>query len=226
MLQAVHEGLWVKRIPYGISGITIGRQLVVVLLPSGGLWILSPIPVTPDLRTELEKLGPIEHVIGSNIVHDECLESFQRAYPTALFHAAPGLAAAKKGVKFQRELGEVPDPAWREVLAQQGVLGMPKVNEFVFLHRASRTLIITDLAFNLGFDEPWLSRLIFSLVGISLRRFAPSRLCKRFMRDRAAVRASLDRILEWDFDRILVGHGRNIETGGKEVFRAAFAFLV
>jgi hypothetical protein len=45
------------------------------------------------------------------------------------------------------------------------------------------------------------------------------------MRDRAAVRASLDRILAGDFDRIIVGHGRNVETGGKRVFGDAFAFV-
>lgn len=225
MLQTIQEGLWVKRVPYKIKGITIGRQLIGVRLPSGGLWILSPIPVTSGLRADLAKLGTIEHVIGPNIVHDECLDTFQREYPAALFHAAPGLAAAKKTVRFDRELTEAPDPAWSEVLAQHWVRGMPKANEFVFFHRASRSLIVTDLAFNLGFDEPWLSRVVFSLVGVQLRRFAPSRFCKRLMHDHAAVRASIGQILEWDFDRILVGHGRNLESGGKEKFREAFAFL-
>src|SRR3954447_17482356 len=116
MLQSVHEGVWVRRIPYKIAGITIGRQLIVIKLTGGGLWILSPIPVSADLRAEMGKLGPIEHVIGSNIIHDECLEGFQREYPAAVFHAAPGLAAAKPSVKFHRVLSEVPDSAWNDVL--------------------------------------------------------------------------------------------------------------
>jgi len=45
------------------------------------------------------------------------------------------------------------------------------------------------------------------------------------MREKPAVRASLDRILEWDFDRVIVGRGRNVETGGRQVFREAFEFL-
>lgn len=56
-------------------------------------------------------------------------------------------------------------------------------------------------------------------------RFSLSQFCQSLMRDRAAVRASIDTILAWDFDRIIVGHGLNIETAGKEVFRTAFAFL-
>ncbi len=45
------------------------------------------------------------------------------------------------------------------------------------------------------------------------------------MKDRPAVRASLDTILAWDFDRVIVGHGRKVETDGQRVFREAFAFL-
>ena len=36
---------------------------------------------------------------------------------------------------------------------------------------------------------------------------------------------SIDAILAWDFDRIIVGHGTTIETGGKAALRDAFAFL-
>ena len=45
------------------------------------------------------------------------------------------------------------------------------------------------------------------------------------IRDRRAARASVDKILQWDFDRIIVTHGDVLETGGHERFAAAFAFL-
>jgi hypothetical protein len=44
-------------------------------------------------------------------------------------------------------------------------------------------------------------------------------------RDKAAARASLERILSWDFDRILLCHGPIVESGGKAVFREAYSFL-
>jgi hypothetical protein len=37
------------------------------------------------------------------------------------------------------------------------------------------------------------------------------------------MRAALERILDWDFDQIIVGHGA---VNGKEVFRAAFRWLL
>ncbi|MBI2516427.1 MAG: DUF4336 domain-containing protein [Opitutae bacterium] len=225
MLTQLHADLWVCPVPYTIARfVQIGRQLVAVRLPTGGLWIHSPVPITSELQAALAQLGEVRHVVGPNCYHDECLGRFQQAYPSALFHAAPGLAAAKPRVRFGAELSDTPHPDWSGAIEQHLVRGMPKVNELVFFHPASRSLLLADLAFNLGDDGPWYSNLILRLNGAA-GHFGPSRFIRNFITDRAAVRTSLDRILAWDFDRIIVGHGRNIESGGKDALRAAFAFL-
>jgi hypothetical protein len=224
LLQQLHAGLWVCPVPYWALGLPLGRQLVAVRLPGGGLWIHSPVPVTPELRRELAALGEVRHVVGPNLWHDECLREFQRECPAALFHAAPGLAAVKRDVRFGAELSDTPHPEWVGVLEQHLVRGMPRMNEVVFFHPASRSLILADLAFNLGPEGPWWFGLLMRVYG-AWGRFGPTPLEKLLMRDKPAVRASLDLILEWDFDRVIVGHGRNIETGGKAVFRQAYAFL-
>jgi hypothetical protein len=43
--------------------------------------------------------------------------------------------------------------------------------------------------------------------------------------DRDAARESIERILRWDFDRIVIGHGEMVETGGKAALRAAYEWL-
>jgi len=220
LLRQLHADLWVHAVPY--KG--LGRQIVVVRLPRGGLWVHSPIPVMAELRGELAALGEIRHVMGPNCFHDECLREFQAEYPAALFHAAPGLAAQKRDVRFAAELADEPHPDWTGVLEQHLIRGMPKVNEVVFYHAASRSLIIADIAFNLGPDGNWLFALLMRLNG-AWGRFGPSRFCRALMKDKAAVRASIDRILHWDFDRVIVGHGHNLDANANPVFRDAFAFL-
>jgi hypothetical protein len=42
------------------------------------------------------------------------------------------------------------------------------------------------------------------------------------IKDKAAVRESADRVLEWDFDRILLTHKDIVERGGREAFRFAY----
>jgi hypothetical protein len=44
-------------------------------------------------------------------------------------------------------------------------------------------------------------------------------------RDRTAARRSLDRLLGWEFDRVVVGHGAIVEHDGKRLVRQAFAWL-
>jgi hypothetical protein len=224
LLQQLHDDLWVCRVPYRAMGLPLGRQIVVVRLPGGGLWIHSPVPVTPELRRELAALGAVRHVVGPNLWHDECLRAFQAEHPGALFHAAPGLAAIKRDVRFGAELGDAAHPDWAGILEQHLVRGMPRMNEVVFFHPSSRSLILADLAFNFGPDGSLWFAWFMRLYG-AWGRFGPTPLERALMRDRAAVRASLDRILAWDFDRIIVGHGRNVETGGKRVFGDAFAFV-
>lgn len=207
-------------------GLWMGRQLVVVRLPSGGVWIHSPIPWTPALSSEVAAIGEVQHVIGPNRFHDECLREFQAHYPAARFHAAPGLAQARRDIHFvEAPLMDSPHPDWTDVLDQHLVKGMPRLNEVIFLHRPSRTLILADLAFNFGRDIHWLLAVVMKMNG-AFARLGPSRLTKSLMKNRAAVRASIDEIMRWDFDRIVVGHGDNIESHGREAFRNAFSFLL
>jgi hypothetical protein len=55
--------------------------------------------------------------------------------------------------------------------------------------------------------------------------FGPSRVGRGFMKDRAAVRASVDRLLAHDFERVLMAHGDVLQTGGRAELERAFAFL-
>jgi hypothetical protein len=55
--------------------------------------------------------------------------------------------------------------------------------------------------------------------------FGPHRLIKLALSERSAARASVERILQWDFDRVIVTHGDVLDTGGHDRVRAAFSFL-
>ena len=44
--------------------------------------------------------------------------------------------------------------------------------------------------------------------------------------DRAAARRSLETLLALPFDRLIVGHGTPLSTGGKEAVAAAYSWLL
>lgn len=224
MLQPLAADLWEFDAPLTVIGMALGHRMTVARLPDGGLWLHSPAAYSPELAATLAALGPVAHVVAPNAMHDTYLEGWFAAYPKANYHGARGFAKFRPDLKFTHLLADTPDPAWAAVFDQLALRGMPRLNEVVFRHRASRTLILTDLAFNLGPAMPLLSRLLLKLNGCDCR-FAVSRLLRTTIKDRAALRASLDRVLAWDFDRIVLSHGRNVERGGKDLLREAFLFL-
>jgi hypothetical protein len=224
LLHPVAPDLWERNEPLAVLGMHLGHRMTVVRLTGGGLWLHSPVAYSEALDEALAALGPVAHVVAPNCMHDTYLEGWRTACSGARFHAAPGLAQARPDLRFTDQLADGADPEWAGVLEQHLVRGMPRLNEVVFWHRPTRTLILTDLAFNLGSDLPWLSRVLLRLNGCH-DCFAVSRLLKTTIRDRAAVRASLDHILGWDFDRIILSHGRNVATDGKTLLREAYAFL-
>jgi hypothetical protein len=56
-------------------------------------------------------------------------------------------------------------------------------------------------------------------------RFGPHRLIRLVIRDRRAARRSMDLVLAWDFDRVVMSHGEVVATGGHAMIEKAFAFL-
>jgi hypothetical protein len=97
-----------------------------------------------------------------------------------------------------------------------------RLEEVVLYHRSSRTLVLTDLCFNIQRSASGFARMFFRANGM-WRRFGPSRIIRRIaVSDRAALQGSLERVLLWDFERILPGHGDVIEHGGRAALRAAW----
>jgi hypothetical protein len=152
------------------------------------------------------------------------LSEWFTACPGLQFHADQGISEYRPDLNFNAFLGDAPPEAWTDVFTQHLIRGAPRLNEIVFLHRASRTLIPTDLCFNLGLEMPLLSRVLPTLNGC-YGRLAPSRLLRTTITDRAAFRASLDHLLKWDFDRIVLSHGRTADSGAKLALREPFTFL-
>lgn len=102
------------------------------------------------------------------------------------------------------------------------VLGF-RLREVVLFHRPSRTLLMTDLCFNIQRSSSTIGRLFFWANGM-WQVFGPSRIVRQLgVSNRAALRRSLARVRRWDFDRIVPGHGEVIEHGGPAALAAAWS---
>ncbi|MBW3621966.1 MAG: DUF4336 domain-containing protein [Armatimonadetes bacterium] len=221
------DRLWEAEMPFHLVGANFGARMTVVRLSGGGLFVHSPIELTPDLKRELDALGRVQEIICPCRFHTAHLREFAEAYPDARLYASPDLQPKKstEGLAFAGVLGDTPETQWAADLDQHVFRGNALAGEVIFFHPASRTLLLTDLCFNLPSERGFSTRLVAGLLGVR-DRLAPSRTLKFATRDRDASRESVRRILEWDFDRVIVTHGNVVESGGKEAFREAFRWLL
>jgi hypothetical protein len=84
-------------------------------------------------------------------------------------------------------------------------------------------LIVADLIFNFPADERGWNRFFHRHIAGFKRYLGLSRIFRLCISDRGAFRASVEKVLEADFNRIIVGHGDTIEKGGKALLRRALA---
>ncbi|MFM8358929.1 MAG: DUF4336 domain-containing protein [Verrucomicrobiota bacterium] len=222
-LQAVGREIWCVDRPRRVAGMQLGQRMTVVRL-AGGLWVHAPVEWTASLGAELGSLGEVRHVVAPSCRRDFPLDGWRAHCRTALFWGAPGLPAVLGKFPFSGELTSAPHAEWAGGLEQEILGGLPRWNEVVFLHRPSRSLIVTGLAGNLVGPLDALTRTLATLNGCA-GRFGPSRVYKAGIRDKAAFAASLRRILAWDFDRVIVGQGALVEQGGRHALAAAYAWL-
>ena len=212
-------------IPKFLRKCNFSTRMTVIRLRDGGLLLHSPIRLGADLRRELDALGPVRAIVAPNRFHHLFAGECQDAYPDARLYGALGLPEKRKDLRFAGMLGDDPRPEWRGDIEQRVVRGAPMLNEVVFFHPASRTLILTDLAFNVSKGKTWGIPIVFWFMGAA-GRFGPHRVVRWLIRDQQAARESLGQIMKWDFDRVIVAHGDVLETGGKEKLRQAYAFIL
>ena len=200
--------------------------MTVARLPKDLLWVHSPVKLTPEVRAQLDRLGTVRHLIAPCHMHDLYLRQYREAFPGAQFHGAPGMDEKLPHLGFDEVLCPTPPNSWHRIFRQTLVAGIPRQNEFVFLHQPSRSLIVADLVFNIPLRKRWLDRFFWWINGDIQGRLAPSRLYRASIEDVAAFRTSLRHILTWEFERIIVGHGQIVDSGGREKLQTAIADTV
>ena len=221
-MRQLDSDLWVAERPLTFMMMALGTRMTVIRLADGSLFLHSPVELDAATRAEVDARGAPQFIVAPNLLHHLYAGAYLTAYPRATAVAAPGLARKRADLKFHGVLGGEAHPGWAGQIDQLLFAGMPALNEVVFLHRASRTLILTDLAFNVRRTDSVVTRILLTLDD-AWGKFGPSRISRLFIRDRRAARAALDRIMQWDFDRIIVSHGEIVEHGGRHAMNAAFA---
>lgn len=224
-LRTLADGLWVaddtwKRSP-------LDRRMTVMSLGNGRLAVHNGILLDDAEMTRLEARGEVAMILAPNLYHGSEAGDWARRYPDARVFV-PKRAVRKLRKRCPRIDGTFEDDWPGEldhVLRCQPLSGM-RLFESVFLHVPTRTLVLTDMCFNLPDRYKGFTRWFLRWNGV-LDRFAVSKLARLwFFNDKAALAETMRPVLwEWDYERVIVNHGEILESGGKAKMREQFAFL-
>ncbi|MDQ3624064.1 MAG: hypothetical protein M3463_16525 [Verrucomicrobiota bacterium] len=219
-MRAIAENLWVLRFPLRLFGTKIGRTVTLIRLRNGELVIHSTAPFTWADVSLIAGLGKPGWLVDATRLHGTFARQGHAAFPTLPYLAPEGFSRIA-GVRTG-SLG-APPAAWSGELDVLRLEGMPKVQEHVFFHRPSRTLVAADLIFNFGPDtSAWTRTFMRCVAGLKCYP-GMSRFFRMTIRDRRAFGQSVRTMMEWDFDRVIVAHGEIIEKDGKRRVAEALA---
>ncbi len=211
------DNLWLLHYPLRLLGADLHRNVSVLRLASGDLVIHSTGPFTPEDVAAINALGRPRWIMETMLRHDTFARQGKEAFPDATYLAPEGFA---ERVGFPT-LPLVDQAEWGDEVEVLLLEGVPSMEEHVVFHRPTRTLIVADLIFNFGPEcSAWTHLLMNMAVGVK-HDPGMARSIRWTAKDKDALRASLARMMAWDFDRLIVGHGEVIATGAKAQVRAA-----
>lgn len=226
-LKPVATDIWLVDGPaVRCHGIPYPTRCTVVRLADGDLWVHSPTLLSNELRTELQALGPVRYLIAVNWRHYMNTADWQGAYPHSVTYAPPDVAALASrqatALQVDNVLGRTAPQAWAAQIDQMIVAGSRRHSEAAFLHRASSTLMLTNLIQNFETSElPALLRPLIWLAGIddSDGKMPPAML----MTYRKTILAeSIEEMIGWGPQRLILAHGRWYRQDAATELRRAF----
>jgi len=232
VLKPVADDIWIVDGPeIKFYGVSFSTRMTVVRLSDGGVWLHSPIRLTEALKARVSALGPVRVLVAPSVIHYAYITAWKQAFPEARAWIAPGVE--RRAQKHQIPLdfdhylaGSA--PGWAKDFDWLIVRGSKTVQEAVFHHKSSRTLILTDLIENFERDKVgwWLWPLL-RMAGIT----APTGGMPRDMRmtfrgNEDLLREDVERMIHWNPKRVILAHGKWFEADGAVEMRRAFRWLL
>lgn len=231
MLREIDRNIWVAEQPLRYFGLSVGTRMTVIRLANSELVVISPIQVDSETIHQLNDIGDVSHIIAPNLYHYLFASNFKDIYPKAIFWAAPGLESKRPELNIDRiiqDKNSFLDGV--EYLLFDGfrtftLSGFSLLNECVFFHLESHTLVLTDTAFNFDESFPLITQLATRAIG-GYKNLSPSLLERFATKETDKVKQAVQKVLAWDFERVIVAHGSIIENDGKQRFREGYEWFL
>ena len=234
-LKPVGDEIWIVDGPlirFGMPWpkLSFPTRMTIARIGEADLFVHSPTRPTAALIKQLQSIGRPRWLIGPNRIHYWWIPDWKRAFPDAEVYLAPGIVHQAKGrIDFPYcPLLQTCGYPWDDDIETLPVTGS-YMTEFVFFHRASSTLVLTDLIENFEpskLDSRWM-RWLTRLGGVQdPHGSTPRDMRLTFSRHRPQLKSAVRTMIGWQPERIILAHGRWYERNGVKELRRAFRWLL
>ena len=221
----VPGSIWVTERPVWFSGIRQRARTTVVRLAGDALWVHSPCTPTDDVCAALDALGEVRWIVVPNRWHHLQAPATAARYPNALVVGPE--SAGSRNPHLRLSVG-TDDPAYVRstpelVPIQLG--GVPFLDETVFFHPASGSLVAADLLMSACARDHWTSRMAARIFGHYGKVRTPPDV-RWHTRASAAVAESIAQMRTLPLERILVAHADPITDRPIQQLGEAWSFAI
>ena len=217
-------GIWISERKLWFSGVYLRSRMTVIRLADGRLWVHSAGEPTPALCAELDRLGQVGWVIVPNKWHHMNAAAMKARYPDAQLIGPASAALKNKSVIFDLGNDDERLPSLVPELSPVVFRGVPFLDETLFFHTKTNTLIGADLMMCGCPADHWTWRWVSRVLGQYQRHKAPPDV-RWNTRGGPEVHQSLDEISRLPVARILVAHSDPIEDRPLEQLKDAWRFV-
>lgn len=231
MLEAIGDDIWlVEGGIVSFYGFPYPTRAVIVRFGNGDLWIWSPVKLSEELRREVDGLGRVAHLVSPNKIHHLFLGEWKDAYLEAKLWGPASTIAKRSDLPFEAALQDVPPEPWRPVIDQAWFRGSFAMDEIVFWHAPSRTVVLADLIENfsdafLHAHWSWWQRPLARLDGITEHHSRAPLEWRLSFTDRAPARVARDKVLSWNAERVIMAHGEWQRHDGAAFLERSLSWL-
>ncbi len=204
--------------PWRVLGIDFKRNVTLLRLDDGRLVIHSTAPFSHQDVLAICEFGEPAWLMDATLLHDTFAKEGRAALIGVPYLAPEGFTKVS-GVGTQ-PIGPGPSE-WVGEIDVLTIDGTRK-SEHALFHRRSHTLVVADLFFSFPAEtHGWPRFFARRIMGLPPALFGVSRFFRFLISDKEAFQRSIGKVLEWDFERVIVGHAEPVIMNARELVSEA-----
>lgn len=219
------DQLWTVPHDFKVMGIPMTTRMTLAKIKENEWAAISPVPLQESSIQEINEHGKVRYLIAPNNFHHLFIQDAQQYWPDAELFIPASLTKKRPDLTSASVLTKAANYPWCDELKPLHVSGSEMIEEFFFFHPASATLVMTDVCFNLIQPKGFRQSLFAAITGTK-GELKTSRMINFLFKDKAAMKNSIEEVLDWPFERLIVAHGDIIEHNAAKRLQNSFHWLL